>query len=116
MLLYTTVEKGSRKDSFKQKTLHIEGTAVASQLDDVKNKLLETLLSCHHLLVNVEDVKKLEGWLVVLLCSVHATSVLLNKRVSIEGLESGELNKDLCPKCSSCLFDNCYLQRRLPLP
>lgn len=108
-VLTCTIEKDMSTDSYMQKTLHVEGRADLSQRSELHSKLLDALLGCNHLIVNLDKVSRFDGWLIALLCSVNKTSELLNKRLTIQGMEPGALGKGLCPKSEHCLLDNCLL-------
>ncbi len=114
-LLYT-IEKCRSSNSSVQKTVHVEGSVVLSQRLNLQSILLDALLSCDHLVVNLDEVSEIDGSFMVLLCSAHQSAELLHKRLTIQGKGSRSFTsaceKWLCPKKDHCLLENCYLRGR----
>jgi ABC-type transporter Mla MlaB component len=117
MFHHTIIEEWSSGTSL-QKTLYLAGTIAAGQKLDLQTLMLETLLSCDHLVVNCDKVTAFDNDFIVLLCSVHQTTQRLNKRLTIT--EDGPLsfsracNKTICPKSGRCLIENCLLEHHRP--
>jgi ABC-type transporter Mla MlaB component len=115
VLLYT-IEKGATNDSFVQKSLHFEGRVDVSQRSSLHSVLFDTLLSCDHLVVNFDKVSEFDASLILLLCSAHQTTKLLNKQLTIQGKGSMSFmsvhEKGICPKGRGCFLESCYLRER----
>jgi hypothetical protein len=110
-------DENSWADFPKKKTLLFEGIVDLSQESNLQPILLDTLISCDHLVVNLEKVTEVNGSLLLLLCSLHQTTQHISKRLTIQVSESGPFNctnvKALCPRSINCLLEHCFLRERV---
>jgi hypothetical protein len=109
-------EENSRADFPKKKTLHFEGIVDLSQKSNLQPILLDTLINCDHLVVNLEKVTEFNDLLLLLLCSLHQTAQHIYKQLTIQVNNSGPFNsayeKALCPRSMNCLLEHCFLRER----
>ncbi len=84
MLIYS-IEQDIVQGIPVQKTLHIKGKADSSQWERLRAVFFDSLTSCEHLIVNIENVKEYDYSFTILICSSQRTAQLLGKRLSIVG-------------------------------
>ncbi len=90
MLIYTIKCKPGQ-GGLVEKRLHIRGRADATQWENLRTVFFDSLDSCDHLVVNIENVEGLTYPLAVLICSTRRSAQFLGKRLTVVGKASDSL-------------------------
>ncbi len=116
MLIYT-IEHNPGQGPFVQKRLHIRGKADATQWERLQTVFFDSLNSCDHLIVNIENVDEYDYSFTMLICSTRRNAQLLGKRLTIEGKETDSFpcmyafaRHEPNRTCSFSRCDPCYLE------
>ncbi len=67
------------------KTLHMKGKADSTQWERLRAVFFDSLTSCDHLTVNIDNVEEYDYSFTILICSTRRTAQLLGKRLTIAG-------------------------------
>ncbi len=121
MLVYS-FEQNPTGSSPVQRTLHLKGTADASQWERLKTLFFDSLNNCDHLHIEIEDLDEYDCSFAALICCARRTAHLLGKQLTIEGKGAdsfpclyASLLHSRDDKCTFALGKPCSLGKGEPL-